>query len=101
MKEYKKALNFKNEKTSKDFQALFYNGRGYTKTKLKLFEDAIKDFDEAIKFNSEEVDIYINRGIAKNELGNFNEAIKDFNTAIELDEDNENTYLNRAISYFD
>ncbi|AEM20745.1 TPR domain-containing protein [Brachyspira intermedia PWS/A] len=65
------------------------------------YEEAIEDFNRAIKLDPNNSDAYLNRGISKSDLGNDKEAIEDFNRAIELEPDNSDAYLNRGISKSD
>ena len=52
---------------------------------LGKFGEAIGDYDEAIRFNSENAKTYNNRGCAKAIIGLLSEAIKDFQEAIRID----------------
>ncbi len=54
-----------------DDGSAFYN-RGLAKAKMADYENAIKDFDQAISLNSEYTSAYNNRGRAKANL-NLNE----------------------------
>ncbi len=62
-----------------------YNNRGFCKFKMKEFEDALKDFDEAIRLSPTLAMAYSNRGLCKTSLQNFDDAIADLDKAIELD----------------
>ena len=58
--------------------------RGNAKRRLKRHNDAIADYDEAIRLKPDYVGAYINRGNTKGKLGFKEEARKDFETALEL-----------------
>ncbi len=65
--------------------AEYYFNQGNLKASLKQYEEAIEDFDEAIKLDPEYADAYNNRGNLKASLKQYEEAIEDFNKAIKLD----------------
>uniref|UniRef100_UPI00258A1BFB tetratricopeptide repeat protein n=1 Tax=uncultured Brachyspira sp. TaxID=221953 RepID=UPI00258A1BFB len=52
------------------------------------YEEAIEDFDKAIKLNPDNTDAYNNRGFTKENLGLYEEAFKDYKKALELDPNN-------------
>ena len=60
-----------------------YINRGAAKNKSGRHEDAIADYDEAIRLKPDLADAFINRGIAKTVLGLKDEARKDFETGLE------------------
>ena len=49
-------------------KAEYYGDRGNTKTSLQNHENAIKDYNKAIKINSEYATAYYNRALAKRVL---------------------------------
>ena len=51
---------------------------------LKQYNEAIKDYNQAIELDPKHANAYYNRGIAKALLKQYDEAIKDYNQAIEL-----------------
>lgn len=61
-----------------------YIALGETKMKAIQYEQAILDFDKAIKYNRKAVYAYGYRGKAKSALKQYKEAILDFDRAIEL-----------------
>ena len=69
-----------------------YLMHGIANSELGRHEEAIKDFDNAIKLAPQNADAYNNRGNAKFELGHNEEAIKDFDKAIELKPDYASAY---------
>ena len=75
-------VNTRNHNTTKLEIKLL--ARGLIKSQLKLFEEAIEDYDQAITLNPKHADAYFFRGRAKAKLKRFKEAIKDYNEAIRL-----------------
>ncbi len=74
---------------TKDF--LIYSYRGNARSKMRLYGDAIDDFDKALDFQPENVmdysnwvKNYYNRGVAKYYMNNLEGACKDWNKALEL-----------------
>ena len=59
------------------------------KLQLGKIEEAIKDYNEAIRLNSNYSTAFYNRGLAKLQLGKIEEAIKDFIKAYESNNNNE------------
>ena len=61
-----------------------YNNRGTAKYDLGHREDAIADFDEAIRLKPDFAEAYDNRGKVKYELGRTDEAQRDFEKVRDL-----------------
>ncbi len=66
------------------------------KCQLEQPEEAIADFNEAIRINPGAADFYQNRGEARFILENFEAAIKDYDQAIQLNPDYAEAYGSRA-----
>ena len=66
------------------------------KIQLKQPNDAIADFDDAIRINPNYAGAYNNRGGAKLLLSKINEAITDFDETIKINPEFINAYTNRA-----
>ncbi len=75
-----------------------YRNRGATKFKQQRYEEAIEDFDEAIKLNPNDAGSYSNRGNAKLASQRHKEAIKDYDMAIALDPNSAVAYYNRGFA---
>ena len=61
-----------------------YNNRGNAKFHLKQYNEAIKDYNQAIELNPQDAKAYNNRGNAKARLKQYTEAIKDYKKAKKL-----------------
>ena len=79
--------------------------RAIVKSRLGRHQDAIVDYDRAIKLNPRAIKlnpdlagIYSNRGDSKAELGRHQDAIVDYDRAIKLNPDLAEAYSNRGIS---
>jgi tetratricopeptide (TPR) repeat protein len=76
--------------------ANLFHLRGYYFNEFKKYEEAIKDNDKVLEFDSNYSMAYNNRGFAKNNLKQYEEAIKDYDKAIELDPNYPAAYYNRG-----
>ena len=73
--------------------------RGRLNEKSKKFESALKDYDDAIKFNKKKnKNLYAKRAGIKKELEDYEDAIKDFNIAINFNPTNPFLYIERGFS---
>ena len=61
-------------------------------------EEAMKDYDEAVKLDPRCTEAYNNRGLAKSHMGKHEEAIKDFDQALESDPKTAVAYHSRGIT---
>ncbi|MFM7390029.1 MAG: tetratricopeptide repeat protein [Vampirovibrionales bacterium] len=75
-----------------------YLYRGNAKHEQGNTQEAIQDFDTAIKLDPKYTAAYTNRGYAKYELDQYAEAIQDYDIAIKLDTKNVLAYNNRGIA---
>ena len=69
---------------------------GVTHIQKQQYEEAIKDYDEAITINPQLAEAYYNRGYAKGMLERYEEAIKDFDKAITINPQYAKAYYNRG-----
>jgi tetratricopeptide (TPR) repeat protein len=80
---------------------LYYDhvGRGIAYVRKHQTEQAIADFDEAVKLKPDDMDARFRRGGARVELKQFQGAIEDFNAVIDKDPMNAGAYRLRGFSY--
>ena len=60
------------------------------------YEEAIADYNEAIRINPESAEAYYNRGTTKDLLGRHEEALEDYNEAIRINPESAEAYYNRG-----
>jgi len=84
--DYKKAIEraTKGIKINPKSAYLFYI-RGRSKGDLELFDDGIKDLDEAIKLKPDYADAFVERGYIEQRKGNPEIAKKDYEKAKKID----------------
>mmetsp|Transcript_32618 Transcript_32618/g.29486 ORF Transcript_32618/g.29486 Transcript_32618/m.29486 type:complete len:283 (-) Transcript_32618:321-1169(-) len=70
---------------NRNIVSAMYANRAAAYKKLKKYEDALKDCDEAIKLNSQYAKAYLRRGEINMAMGEFDEAKADFNQAHQID----------------
>lgn len=73
-----------------------YSERGYYRFQRGDYRGAIIDYNQAIKLNNTNPEVWLNRGIAKERLYDFKGAYADYTQAIELQEDFTKAWLNRG-----
>ena len=77
--------------------AAFYTG--YTYFNKGCFENAITNYDKAIRLNPNQLPAaYLNRGAAKDNLGLYEEAIADYDKAIGINPGFAEAYTNRGVA---
>jgi len=95
----KKYNRFRNETTKiRDAEDYFINASSFLKE--NRFNEAILDFDNAIKLDNNYIKAYYYRGITYQLLQSFNKAIIDFNEVIKLNPEDAGVYLKRGNVYF-
>lgn len=82
-----------------DFIAVNYNNRGVAYAELNKHENAIEDYNKAIKLNQDYAEAYYNRGVTYYELKQPERTIKDFDTGIGMNPNYAEAYWNRSIAY--
>ena len=80
--------------------AIAYSSRGNANDELKLYKEALQDFNKSIKLNPNISEAYNNRGIIKSKLNKYEEAIDDYNEAIKLNPNFSEAYYNRGVSKY-
>ena len=84
------------EKTKDTNYAQVYDNRGLAKSYLENEEDAILDFDMALKIDDSRALTYMNRGFSYMQVGENELALDDLNKAIDIDNTIPNIYFNRS-----
>ena len=87
--DYTKAIKLKPEMK-------YFMERGLTYLTMLEVRRAINDFDEAVKFDSTNAELYFNRGYSYSVLDNYEKALIDYSTAIILDSSNAKLFVNRG-----
>ena len=82
------------EKQLGSAETYFY--RGNEAYLMKLYQDAIAAYDEAIRLQPDFANAYVNRGLAKEKLGQHESAIMDYSSAIEIAPTLAGAYNNRG-----
>ena len=80
-------------------EAKAYNNLCVGFFKLKLFEEALKNCDQAIEISSKNWTYYNNRAGAHWGLGRYDEAIEDYKKALEFNPGSEKVQQNLALVY--
>jgi Flp pilus assembly protein TadD len=78
-----------------------YVDQGVANLENGKLDQALKDFNEALKLRPNDPALYDYRGIAQRAKGQDDLALQDFNQAIELDAKFARAYRDRAMVYFD
>jgi tetratricopeptide (TPR) repeat protein len=100
-KQYRKCLPYLNRMIELKESANVYISRGIVHFMLKDYENAINDYDRAIKLDSNYVTAYIYRGNAYRSLKEYEPAIEDYSFALELNSGYTAAYINRADAHSD
>lgn len=64
------------------------------------YDEAITEFDNAIKINPNSANTYYDRGVIYDKKGDLDQAILDFSKAIEIDPNLTDAYYNRGFDYY-
>ncbi len=84
--------------TIANMAAAYYN-RGGAYERKGEYDQAIKDYDEAIYLDPGYVPTYLNRGNAYQGKGAYDQAIEDYDKAIRLSPGYAQAYYSRAVAY--
>lgn len=76
--------------------ALYFE-RALANQALERFDDALRDYNEAIRLGHREARTYNNRGLTNFKLGMLEDAMSDFDEAIKVDPSFSEAYFNRGI----
>jgi tetratricopeptide (TPR) repeat protein len=84
--------------SEKEFCSIAYNNRGVTLRKLGKPEEAVKNYDKAIKLDSIYYAAYNNKGVSLDYLERYEEAIENYDKALELYPNYIQAYNNKRIA---
>ncbi|MCK9399934.1 MAG: tetratricopeptide repeat protein [Bacteroidales bacterium] len=100
---YAEAINLFTKAKDLGYEDLneIYYWRGWSYYSNLDFKKAIFDFDEAIKINPNNPDLFNDIANTYFELQEYDNAIKDYSKAIKLSPDNSDIYNNRANTYYE
>lgn len=76
-----------------------HNNRGIAYSRKGQYDQAIRDFDDSIKFDPTNDKAFNNRGVVYRTKGDYDRSIADFTEALKLNPDYANAFANRAESY--
>ena len=80
----------------KDFSEKYYLSMGISDINAGKLPDAIKNLDEALKFNPNSDIAYFYKGVCEHSLGDNDEAYRCYTRAIELNKNMIDAYFNRG-----
>jgi tetratricopeptide (TPR) repeat protein len=93
-------MDFCNASITKNYkQPVALNNRGSIEYNQMNFQDALKDYDEALAINKEYVLCYINRGGTRFMLKDYAGAVNDFSEAIKRNKNPYTEFYFRGLSY--
>ena len=78
------------------FTARAYACRGLVRVYLGDFDQAIADYDRALRIQSKLVEAYVGRGIARDSKGDHDGALVDYNRAISIEPKSAYAYFRRG-----
>ena len=84
-----------------DRLAAAYNNRGVAYRLKAQYDDAIKDFDEALRLRPTFANAFNNRAVAYRNQGDLDHALEDYNAAIHLKPDYIPAFYNRGLVLMD
>ncbi|PLY03837.1 MAG: (p)ppGpp synthetase [Desulfuromonas sp.] len=82
-------------------RALVYNHRGMAFFAQGNHSRALRDFNQAIRYDPTSSRSLCNRGLCNRILKRYDKALEDFETALEIDPVNADCYFGRAQTYLD
>lgn len=94
-------IQFLNQALDKEPTAERYHLRGIAGQVLKKYDQALADFNAAIKLKSDNPHIYVNRGNIWRLKGESAKALADLNRAIQLDQSSANAFHIRGLIQYE
>ena len=80
-----------------DIAAAAFFARGVINNNLDKHDEALSDFNEAIRLNPNFAEAYLSRGLVNSNLDKHDEALSDFNETIRLNPNSAEAYLSRGL----
>jgi tetratricopeptide (TPR) repeat protein len=80
-------------------RSFVYVMRGYAYQKKSDFDNAIRDFDEALRYNPNSVMAYYDRAICHHARRDYDRAISDYSDALRLDPNHAEAHADRGVAY--
>jgi tetratricopeptide (TPR) repeat protein len=93
---FDKALDFINGELQRQPQAELYNIRGMIRFEKGQLDQALADYNEALRLDAPRAHVWNNRGNLWRAKGDSKQAINDFNQAVRLAPDDALAYKNRG-----
>jgi tetratricopeptide (TPR) repeat protein len=102
--EWDKAIELLRKATTLDRKyapnlAAVYQQRGYAAANEQRFEDAISEYSEALKWNSQDAGIYEQRAAVEMKINDYDKALADYSEGIKLKPNETRYYLYRSYIY--
>ena len=94
-------IEFLNQALPKEPSAERYHLRGIAFQVLKQYDQALSDFDAALRLKTDNPHIYVNRGNIWRLKGEYEKAQTDLNQAIHLNPSSANAFHIRGLIYFE
>jgi tetratricopeptide (TPR) repeat protein len=77
-----------------------YVNRGILKLRGRRYDEAIRDFDTAIRYQASLAEAYVNRAAARIGIRQYGQSVSDIDNALMLDvKEPEKAYYNRAVAH--
>ncbi|OGR34199.1 MAG: hypothetical protein A2051_03450 [Desulfovibrionales bacterium GWA2_65_9] len=80
-------------------QAVILNSRGNAYSGMRLYEQAVLDYDQALRLTPEDYALYFNRGLVFMTQGRFDLGARDFEKVISLKPGHADAYFNLGNAY--
>ena len=78
-----------------------YVDKGIAHCEAGQYDQALKEFNQALKLKPNDAALYDLRGVALRGKGQDDQALQDFNQALQLDPKYARAYRNRSMVYYD
>ena len=95
--DYEKSINELTKAINQENNAEAYFNRALSYEKQEKFDNAVRDYSEALKINKRYLDAYFNRASLYQQLKQTDKAIKDYGRVIKLNSKDDIAYYHRGI----